>query len=222
MATDCFPDGRPIGRGIDLGGHGPIGPRCGLPLNAVNQRRQFAKGGLIRLPLAISPRQVVQLCNAVRMQRLRLRSAIHTVSAVGGAHGGGGRELRDGDVVRVPVGSLWTERNNHVGPNAPDMRNNFANGDRSLDLIDTAVRVAQNRDLTNTEHSGGSSQFRLTKAAYFNRIAALSEYAESAPFSPCCGDEISFHTLSRVLSERSAEAERFIVGMSKNGQQFEV
>jgi hypothetical protein len=63
------------------------------------------------------------------------------VSAVGGTHGGGGRELGDGNVVGVTVASLRTECHDHVGPNVPDVRDDSPNGGGGLDLIDAAVRV---------------------------------------------------------------------------------
>src|SRR5262245_23801072 len=114
MAANSFPDDGPKGGRIDLRSHGPIGPRSGLPLNAVDHRRQLAKGGLIGFPLALSPCQVVEFCNAVRRKRIHLRSIINAVSAIGGAYGSGGRELGDGNVVGVPIGSLRTESDDYI------------------------------------------------------------------------------------------------------------
>src|SRR5215472_13969683 len=115
MTSNRLPNDGPIGGRIDFGGHGPIRTRSSLALDAVDRRCQLAKGGLISLPLVASPRQIVQLSNAVRRERIRLRAVVDAVSAVGGAHDRGGRELRDGNVVRVPVRSLRTKGYDHIG-----------------------------------------------------------------------------------------------------------
>ena len=75
-------------------------------------------------------------------------------------------------MVGVPVGSVRTEGDNHVGLNAPDMRDDGANRSGGLNLIHGAVRVAQDGDFADAEHCGGGSQFRFANAADFNRIAA--------------------------------------------------
>ena len=46
---------------------------------------------------------------------MRLRAVVHAESAVGGAHYGGGGELRDGDVVRVSVRSVRAEGHDTSG-----------------------------------------------------------------------------------------------------------
>src|SRR5262245_167940 len=142
MAANSFPDDGPKGGRVDLGCHGPIGPRSGLALNSVDHRRQLAKGGLIGFPLVFSPCQEVEFCNAVRRKRIRLRSIINAVSAIGGAYGGGGRELGNGDVVRVPIGSLRTEGDDYIGSNAPDVPYDSSDGSARRDFINSAVRKA--------------------------------------------------------------------------------
>ena len=104
-----------------------------------------------------------------------MRSLDNAIRGIGGAHGGRSRELRDCNVVGMPVGSVRTESDDHVGLNAPDVRSDGANRNRGRNLINGAVRVAQDRDLTDTEHRGGFPQLRFTNSAYFNRIPGLSE-----------------------------------------------
>jgi hypothetical protein len=111
----------------------------------------------------------------VRRPRITSRSVANAVFGIGGAYGGGGRKLGDGNVVWVPVGSLRTEGEDHVGLNAPDLGDERANGNRGVNFVNGAVRVAQDRDLADTEHCGGGSQLRFRNAADFNRIAALSK-----------------------------------------------
>ena len=67
-------------------------------------------------------------------------------------------------MVGVPVGSVRTECDDYVGLNAPDMPDDVANGSRGRDFINSTVRKAQNRDFTDTEYSGGRSQFRFANA----------------------------------------------------------
>src|SRR4051812_9161313 len=99
MAAYGFPDDWPIGGRVDLGCHGPIRPGSSLSFDAVHDERQPAKGGLISLPLIASPREVKQLLDAVRRRRIRWRSVVNPVRGIGGADGGGSRELRDCNVV---------------------------------------------------------------------------------------------------------------------------
>ena len=49
-----------------------------------------------------------------------------------------------------------------MGLNAPDLRDDCANGNRGVDIVNGAVRVAQDGDLADTEHCGGGSQLRFT------------------------------------------------------------
>jgi hypothetical protein len=192
----------------------------GLPLNAVDHRDQLVKRGLIGCPLVLSPCHVVKFCNAVRRKRIRLRSIINAVSAIGGAYGGRGRKLGDGNVVGMPIRSLRTECDDYVGLNAPDVPDDRSNGSAGRDCIDRSVRISQEGHFTDTEHSGRSSQLRLANASDFHWIAALSSRTEAAAFSARGCDEVSLDSLSRVLCKRTAETERLIVGMSQNAQQF--
>src|SRR6478609_2453292 len=151
VAAHRFPDHGPVGGCVDLRGYSPIRPGSSLPWDTVNHRSQLAESGLVSLPLVISPRQVVELGNAVS----NLRSG--TVSGIAGAHDGGGRELRDSDVVGVAVCAFRAERDDHVGPNAPDVPDNFSYRDRSIYLVDGSVRIAQDGDFTDPEHRVGRS-----------------------------------------------------------------
>jgi hypothetical protein len=107
--------------------------------------------------------------------RITSRSIANAVFDIGGAYGGGGRKLGDGNVVWVPVRPLRTEGEDHMGPNAPDLGHDCANGDPGVNFVNGPVRVAQDGDLADTEHGGSGSQLRFTNAADFNRIAALSK-----------------------------------------------
>ena len=100
-------------------------------------------------------------------------SAAHTAAAV--------VNCETGNVVGMPVGSVRTESDDHVGLNAPDVRSDGANRNRGRNLINGAVRVAQDRDLTDTEHRGGFPQLRFTNSAYFNRIAATFRVSRTVP-----------------------------------------
>jgi hypothetical protein len=96
-------------------------------------------------------------------------------TGIGGAHGGCGRELRDCDVVGMPVRTVRTESDDHVGPNAPDVRSYGANRNCGRELINFAVRVIQDRDLADTQHRGSLPQLRFTNTAGFNRVSGFSE-----------------------------------------------
>jgi len=95
-----------------------------------------------------------------------------------------------------------------VGLDSPDMSDNGANRNVGLNPIYGTVRVAQDRDLADTEHRRGSSQFRFTDAPDLNRIAALSRRLEATAFSARGRDEVRLDPLGCVLCERAAETQR--------------
>src|SRR5436190_10788273 len=92
------------------------------------------------------------------------------VFSIAGTHACGSCELGDRDMVGVAVSTFWTERNDHVGPNPPDVPDECLLSDCWIDLVNPAVGVAQYGDTMDTEHRGGSSQFPFTKAADFERL----------------------------------------------------
>ena len=98
LQADVHPNCGPKGRCIDFGGYGPIRPGGSLPFNAVYGRRQLAKGGLVGLPFIVSPRQVVELRDAMR-NRDEWLSILKAVLGVGGTQRSSGRKLRDCNVV---------------------------------------------------------------------------------------------------------------------------
>src|SRR5690606_19139205 len=104
----------------------------------------------------------------------RFRSIINLVASVGGAYGSRGGELGNGNVVGVPIGSVRPEGYDHVRPDSPDVRDNRANGDWSLDLIHGAVRIAQDGNLADAEYLGGSAQLGLANSSHFDGVPTLS------------------------------------------------
>ncbi|HTM11305.1 MAG TPA: hypothetical protein VL127_00240 [Bryobacteraceae bacterium] len=92
------------------------------------------------------------------------------VTSIAGAHACGSCELGDSDMVGVAVCAFWTERDDHVGPNAPDVLDECRHSDCRIDLVNPSVGVAQDGDTLDTEHRGGGPQFPLTKAADFGLL----------------------------------------------------
>jgi hypothetical protein len=74
-------------------------------------------------------------------------------------------------MVGVAVSTFWTERDDHVRPNAPDVPDERRHSDCGIDLVNPAIGVAQEFDTTDTEHRGGGTQFRFTKAADFGGLS---------------------------------------------------
>ena len=92
------------------------------------------------------------------------------ITCIAGTHDSGRRELRDGDVVGVAVSAIRAKRDDHVGPNTPDVLDNCRNGSPGVNLVDGSIGVAQDRNFTNTKHSCGGSKFRFTHPADLNRL----------------------------------------------------
>ena len=101
-----------------------------------------------------------------------MRSILHAVFGIGGTDDGCSCELRDSNVVRMPVTSLGTEREDDVGLNSTDMRNNVANCILGRDFINGSIVVAKDRDLADPEYRRCSSQLRFSNTANFNGNSA--------------------------------------------------
>jgi hypothetical protein len=108
-------------------------------------------------------------------RQIQWRTVVTAESDIGSTYRRGSRELGDGNVVGVSVASLRAEGDNHVGLDAPDMSDNGANRNVGLNLVHGAVRVAQDGDLTDTEHRRSGTQFSFTDPPDLNRIAGLSQ-----------------------------------------------
>jgi hypothetical protein len=75
----------------------------------------------------------------------------------------------------MTVGSVRTEGDNHIGLNAPDVRNNVTKSNGERDLIDPSIRVSQKANFADTQNGGGRPELRFPNAAKSNRIAGFTK-----------------------------------------------
>jgi len=93
------------------------------------------------------------------------------VGCIAGTHYSGRRELRNCDVVRVAVSTVRAKRDDHMRSNTPDFLNDCGYGSSGIDLVDSSIGVAEDKNVTNPKHSGGGSKFRFTHAADLSRFS---------------------------------------------------
>jgi hypothetical protein len=74
----------------------------------------------------------------------------------------------------VAVSAFWTERDDHMGPNAPDVPCNGPYCSRGIHLVNSSVGVAQYGNISDTQHGCGGSQFHFANAADFGRFGRFA------------------------------------------------
>ena len=137
MARNGAPDGLPVARGIQLGGDGPVWPDDRAARHAVYVHHQIAERGQVRIAQRLRKRHAIELVHAVRLQLGGVGRG-----GIGGGHDGSGGELRDGDVVWMPISAEDIEGQHHLRTDAPQARDNLAYNLAWGRLIQVAVNVA--------------------------------------------------------------------------------
>ena len=139
-----------------------------------------------------------------------MQSIAKGVGAIGGADNGSRCELRDGNVIGVPIGTLRAECDNDIGADSPDVLDDRSNRGTGRDLIHITVREVQDGDFTNAEHRGSFQQLRFANSPGLRRIAPLSLWTHAAPFSARSCYQVSLDSLRGILCERATESERLV------------
>src|ERR1700694_5535920 len=81
---------------------------------------------------------------------------------VGRFDDGGGSKLRNGDVIWMPVASVWPEGDDNVRFDASEVPDDLCHDLGRVGLVQFAIDVPQEIEAADTEHFGCRSQFRLT------------------------------------------------------------
>src|SRR6185369_14573016 len=84
---------------------------------------------------------------------------------VGGANDGGGRELRDRNVIGVAVGAEWVERDDHVRPNAANVSRDLLDGFVRVRAVQLRIQIIEERDLAHTQRCRGGTQLGLARTS---------------------------------------------------------
>ena len=118
MARDGPPhDVRVAGR-VDHGSHRPFRPGSSLTLDTIYRACQFFQCGLVSAPFTACPGQVVQLRHGMRRMLLR---AWMRPTGLSGIHNSRRRQLRNCNVIRMPITAIGPERQHDIRPHSPDV-----------------------------------------------------------------------------------------------------
>lgn len=121
------------------------------------------------------------------------------------------------DVVRVPVTTIWTEADNHIGPELANDPCDVTDQRFEVGVYERTVNVVETSAGLNAETVARAPQLRLTDGSEcLPRCHAC--VANLTGLSPRDGNDHGFRARGDVLRERSAATEDFIVGMSEYAQ----
>jgi hypothetical protein len=79
----------------------------------------------------------------------------------GGRHHRRGRELRDGDVIRMSVGAVRAERHDDLGAMPPQLADDAQGRLPRIGRVELPVAVAEERDVANTQRLRCGPQLRF-------------------------------------------------------------
>ena len=190
-----------------------------LPLDAVHRGDQLPESFLVRRPGGERPRQVVQLRQRVGGVATRVERGID------GRHRCRRGELRDGDVIRIPVTAVRGEGHHHVRADSSPLPGDPTDGLPGVGAIQPLVLVAEQRHVADAERAGRRVELGLANRgerglARMFRCAAGVALVASA-LAKRGGHERRLHAFVRVPREHAAESKRLVVGVGQHGHQLE-
>src|SRR5438067_3922952 len=194
MAQDRFPHRLSIGLRVDPGGNRPLWPTYSTSLLAINVHDQLTKDRLIGIQQLLCRDHVVQLRDTMRSQLARVYRV-----RVGGFDESSSGELTNGDVIWMPIRTIWSEGHHHVRPHTPKMSHDFSNGLGWIGLIQLPIKVIQELDPVETKHFRGRKHFGLAPLAESIQSRIFLLFAPPASFSPRCYDQGGLNAFSSIF-----------------------
>src|SRR5579863_5186172 len=131
---------------------------------------------------------------------MRSQGAFVQGVGVGGFDESRSGELTNGDVIWVPVSTIWSEGHHHIRPHTPKVSRDFGDDLGWIGLIQFPIRVIQELDPAETKHFRGRTHFGLAPLAECLHARILRFVAPPAPFSPSCYDQGGLNALGSILS----------------------
>ena len=150
-------------------------------------------------------------------------TALRPVLRIGRGDGRGRRQLRDGDVIGVPVRTIRREGEQDMRARPADVFDNRRDGFGDVRAIELLIVIIEQADLPDAERGGrrmelAFANLRQRCAAWMLR--AVDAVAEVPPvFSARGGEQEGLDPFARISREYAAEPERFVVGMSGHDHQ---
>ncbi len=133
-------------------------------------------------------------------------------------------ELRDRDVIGMAVGAVGPERHDDVGTDAPDVSSDAVDdlaGRGAIELLVVIVEQPTSSRTPSTAAAARSSRLadRRQRTGAGVRLVVWRMAAIPARVASRGSQQGHVDAFRRVLRQRSAEAQRLVVGMRQHGHQ---
>ena len=116
------------------------------------------------------------------------------------------RQLRNCNVIRMPITAVGPERQHDIWPHSPDVGCDLADCLLRIDAIDCPVHVIEKPNLGQSQNICGGPQLRLTKSPELQRRSTASGPMPSV-LSARSRQKEDLHAFTCVARERSAESQ---------------
>src|SRR6266542_6624939 len=162
-----------------------------MPLDTVYRGGQFPDLCLVCGPRRFRPGGVVQLRHGMRL--CRCVEAVGDTPGVRRGHDRRRGELRDRDVVRMPVPAIRSERHHDIGTNPPHLPGDTSDYLAWLRTMEMLVMVIEHGHVAHTEHFCRGPKLALADRGQGQRPGMLwvvrAKAAEAAGVASRGGDE---------------------------------
>src|SRR5438128_437688 len=148
VATYRLPDGAPIVPGVNARCDSPVRPGDFTALRTINGHDQATEDRLVDLQQLLCCYHIVQLRDTMRSQVSEVQRV-----CVSSFDNGSSSELRNGNMVWVPIATVWSEGHYNVWLDTAEMSNELCDHFGWMALIQVAIDVIQKID-ADSKHSG--------------------------------------------------------------------
>jgi hypothetical protein len=125
----------------------------------------------------------------------------------GGFNDGSGGQLGNGDVIWMPITPVRTERDDHMGLDAPQVFDDLCHHFGWVGLVQFAIEVSQKFDAPNAQDLGCRAQFCLPYLSQRLYAWICPLITSPATLTPRCGNEIRFDILSSRFREQATKTQ---------------
>ena len=134
-------------------------------------------------------------------------------------HDGRGRQLRDGDVIRVPVRAERIERHDHLRPDAPYVAGDLLARLRRIDAIQLAIEIIQQAHVGHTKLTRCGTQLGLARLPDNRGSGRCAFVVKPSALASSRRDDECLDAFARVLREHASRPERLVIRVSEDTHQ---
>src|SRR5262245_10660228 len=126
---------------------------------------------------------------------------------------GSGGELANGDMIGMPIRTIWPECHHHIWLDAAEMSHDLRYCLGWISLVQVTIDIIQEVDTTDTKDFGCCEQLGLADLAQRFQAWIFALFTKPATLAPGRSNEVRFDSLCSILREYTTVAQRFIVRM---------